>query len=123
MEKYDKIIKSEYGKVIGRTAVFLQGGEDCEADECNMGNMLTDAMVDYYAKQRKVGTGWTDYAIAVANGGGIRTSIDEHPTNGSITIEHILAVFPFNNQMAILNLKGNNKIFILIKLLNNYSKI
>lgn len=33
--------------VIGETKVFLQGLKTCQSGECNLGNLLTDSMVDY----------------------------------------------------------------------------
>ncbi len=103
---YEQKIKSEYGKVIGKTNVLLEGDFRCRLRECNLGNLVTDAMVDYYMRRSRLYDGWTDTAIAVYVGGGIRATIDEQSNNGSITLEDLLSVLPFGNDMVILEMSG-----------------
>lgn len=38
-------------KQIGTTKVYLHGSETCKKGECNLGNVFTDAMVDYVCTQ------------------------------------------------------------------------
>lgn len=59
-----------------------------------MGNLVADAMLD-----RVKGQGIT---IAVANGGGLRSSIDQGP----VTMGEVLTVLPFQNTIATFQLKG-----------------
>jgi 5'-nucleotidase len=103
---YEQKIKSEYSKVIGKTNVLLEGGFECRLRECNLGNLVTDAMVDYYMRRPRLYDGWTDTAIAVYVGGGIRATVDEQLNNGSITLEDLLSVLPFGNEMIILEMSG-----------------
>ncbi|KAI8513902.1 5'-nucleotidase [Branchiostoma belcheri] len=62
-------------EVIGRTNVFLQGVyETCTVMECNMGNLITDAMVHQNIKYPDE-MNWNDVAIAVYNSDSIRASM------------------------------------------------
>ncbi|MBN1565167.1 MAG: 5'-nucleotidase C-terminal domain-containing protein [Anaerolineae bacterium] len=77
---------------IGETSVFLVGDRTvCRVEECNLGNLIADAMI------------WNTGAdIAIQNGGGIRADIDE----GEVTMGEVLTVLPFGNLISTLELKG-----------------
>ncbi|MGI5816874.1 MAG: bifunctional metallophosphatase/5'-nucleotidase [Armatimonadota bacterium] len=86
--KLDDAIK----RVVGFAEVPLNGNrEDVRSGETNLGNAITDAM-------RLV----SGAPIALHNGGGIRSSIDQGP----ITLEEVLQVLPFGNEVATLELTG-----------------
>ncbi len=79
-------------QVIGTTDVFLQGEEEvCRYEECNLGNLITDALREA-----------TGADIAFHNGGGIRASIEV----GEVTVGDVLDVLPFNNTFFIFELSG-----------------
>ncbi|MCD1146763.1 5'-nucleotidase C-terminal domain-containing protein [Peptoniphilus sp. KCTC 25270] len=79
-------------KVVGSTAVELDGvREHVRAGETNLGNLLTDAMLDVSGAD-----------VAITNGGGIRASIDK----GDITMGEILTSFPFTNYPVKLEVTG-----------------
>ena len=48
--------------------------------ECNLGNVVTDAMVFHYANLSANEEQWTDASIALQNSGSITTSIDLLPS-------------------------------------------
>lgn len=76
------------------TDVFLQGDRTvCRIEECNLGNVIADAMRDS-----------TDVQIALMNGGGIRASIEP----GDITLGEVLTVQPFGNLMATFEITGTD---------------
>lgn len=78
--------------VLGESDVRLEGEREvCRFEECNMGNLITDALRNATGAQ-----------IAVHNGGGIRASID----SGEITVGDVLEVLPFNNTFVIFELSG-----------------
>ena len=82
-------------KEVSETTAPIDGGRDtCRAQECEMGNLITDAMLDRVKDQ--------GVSIAVQNGGGIRASIDQ----GVITMGEVLTVLPFQNTMATFQLTG-----------------
>ena len=62
--------------VVGSSFVFLDAKRpDCMLKECNLGNVVTDAMVFYYANQSANNAQWTAASIAVQNSGSITASI------------------------------------------------
>lgn len=69
--------------------------ETCRAQECVMGSLVADAIVD-----RVKGQGVT---IGLQNGGGLRASIG----GGTVTMGDVLAVLPFQNTLSTFNLPGS----------------
>ncbi|WP_118135741.1 bifunctional UDP-sugar hydrolase/5'-nucleotidase [Oceanicella sp. SM1341] len=82
-------------EVIGSTAAPIDGSKDsCRISECEMGVLVADAML---ARVKDQGV-----TMAIANGGGLRASIDE----GEVTMGEVLTVLPFQNTLATFQLKG-----------------
>ena len=82
-------------KVVAETAAPINGDRSsCRVAECEMGNLVADAMVDRVKDQ--------GITIAIANGGGLRASIDAGP----VTMGEIYTVLPFQNTLATFQLKG-----------------
>jgi 5'-nucleotidase len=82
-------------KIIGQTEAPVDGSrESCRAKECEMGNLVADAMLDRVKDQ-----GMT---IAITNGGGLRASIDA----GDVSMGEAITVLPFQNTLATFQLKG-----------------
>ena len=83
-------------KVVAETAAPIDGSRDtCRARECEMGDLLADAML---ARGKDQGA-----QIAIINGGGLRASIDQ----GDVTMGEILTVLPFQNTLSTFKLKGS----------------
>ena len=96
-------------KEIGETAEAIDGSREvCRVQECTMGNLVADAMVDRVADQ--------GVTIAIQNGGGLRASIDA----GTVTMGEVLTVLPFQNTLATFELKGSD---IVAALENGLSQI
>ncbi len=73
-------------KEVGETSGPIDGSRDnCRAKECEMGNLVSDAVLD-----RVKGQGVT---MVFTNGGGLRASIDQ----GVVTMGEVLTVLPFQN--------------------------
>lgn len=84
-------------KVVAQSAGAIDGDrKSCRAQECQMGNLVADALVD-----RTKGQGVT---MAIVNGGGLRASIDAGP----ITMGEVLSVLPFQNVLSTFGLKGSD---------------
>ena len=82
-------------QVVADAADAIDGSRDnCRAKECQMGNLVTDAML---ARTKDQGV-----QFAITNGGGLRASID----GGEITMGEVLTVLPFQNTLATFQLKG-----------------
>jgi 5'-nucleotidase len=84
----------------------------CRAEECNLGNLITDAM-RAYAKAD----------IAITNGGGIRANVPvdakDIPADLNLaspltlTVGDVLTVFPFGNLVSTFDLKGSDVVAAL----------
>ncbi|MCZ2257567.1 5'-nucleotidase C-terminal domain-containing protein [Sporosarcina sp. G11-34] len=72
--------------------------------EMNLGNLIAEGLL--YSAQQLADK---DTVIALQNGGGIRTSIDEGP----ITVGDVLKVLPFGNGLATVTLTGAEIIEVL----------
>ncbi|OEH92967.1 multifunctional 2',3'-cyclic-nucleotide 2'-phosphodiesterase/5'-nucleotidase/3'-nucleotidase [Bacillus solimangrovi] len=80
-------------EVVGSSEVVLDGErEQVRAGETNLGNLLTDAMLDL-----------TGADVALSNGGGIRASIDA----GEVTKGDIITAFPFGNYIITKEMTGS----------------
>lgn len=101
LKKYRPAVIELTESVLGVARVHLEGNE-CRANECNLGNMISDALVYVRAKQF-VGKYWTDAPIAFVQGGGIRGSARA----GNITKFDLKTILPFNNSMYVLNVTGH----------------
>lgn len=79
-------------EVVGSTSVILDGErEQVRAGETNLGNLITDAMLNE-----------TGAEVAITNGGGIRASIDA----GEITKGEVITVLPFGNYIVTKEVTG-----------------
>ncbi|UWQ15213.1 5'-nucleotidase/apyrase family protein [Aliiroseovarius sp. M344] len=82
-------------KVVANTVEAIDGERgSCRAVECAMGNIIADAMLDRVKDQ--------GIEIALANGGGIRASIDA----GDVTMGEVLTVLPFQNTLSTFQVSG-----------------
>jgi len=89
-------------KVVAETSTAIDGArESCRAVECQMGNLIAEAMLD-----RVAGQGVT---IALQNGGGIRASIDAGP----VTMGEVLTVLPFQNTLSTFEVSGETVVAAL----------
>ncbi|GHF66729.1 bifunctional metallophosphatase/5'-nucleotidase [Seohaeicola zhoushanensis] len=83
-------------KVVAEAAEAIDGSKDnCRQVECAMGNLVADAML---ARVKDQGI-----QIAIANGGGLRASIDAGP----VTMGEVLTVLPFQNTLSTFQVKGS----------------
>ncbi len=78
--------------VVGSTEIELNGAREfVRTGETNLGNLITDAMVDF-----------TGADVALTNGGGIRDSI----AVGDITVGDVITVLPFGNYVVTIDVTG-----------------
>ena len=95
LAELEEPIQELMAQVIGTTTAPLEGSREvCRVEECSMGNLLADAILDRVADQGAT--------IAFQNGGGIRASIDA----GDITMGEVLTVLPFSNTLATVEISG-----------------
>ena len=91
-------------QVVAKSSGVIEGDRKiCRVQECEMGNLVADAMLDRVADQ--------GVTIAIANSGGLRASIDA----GDVTMGEVLTVLPFQNTLATFQILGQ----VLIDALEN----
>jgi 5'-nucleotidase len=82
-------------QVVAESAAPIDGArESCRARECEMGNLVADAMLDRVRDQ--------GIDVAIQNGGGLRASIDA----GEVTMGDVLTVLPFQNTLSTFEVTG-----------------
>jgi 5'-nucleotidase/UDP-sugar diphosphatase len=82
-------------RVVAETAGVLTGDRAvCRQMECDMGNLIADAMLARVADQ--------GIDIALQNSGGIRANIDA----GEVTMGEVLTVLPFQNTLSTFQISG-----------------
>ena len=80
---------------VGSVSSELNGNRAvCRVQECDMGNMIADAM--RHAVMDK------GYTIALMNSGGIRASLD----SGKVTLGEVMTILPFQNTLATFKVTG-----------------
>lgn len=86
-------------EVVAETGSAIEGSREvCRAGECQMGNLVTDAMLDRVSDQGVV--------IAFQNGGGLRASIEA----GEVTMGDVYTVLPFQNTLSTFEVTGQDLI-------------
>ncbi len=82
-------------KVVASAADVIEGDRAvCRVQECAIGNLVADAMLDRVKAQ--------GVSIAIANAGGLRAGIDA----GEITMGDVLTVLPFQNTLSTFEING-----------------
>ncbi|KAM8953027.1 5'-nucleotidase [Pelodytes ibericus] len=107
VNKFKQQLSNYSAQEIGRTIVFLNGSTvECRYRECNMGNLICDAMIDNNIRYPDEVT-WNHVSLCIMNSGGIRSSIDERTSNGTITLEDLLSVLPFGGTFDLIEIQGS----------------
>ncbi|XP_075454006.1 5'-nucleotidase isoform X1 [Ascaphus truei] len=107
VNKWKEQISNFSTQELGRTLVFLNGSSlECRFRECNMGNLICDAMI-YNNIRYPDEMRWNHVSICLINGGGVRASIDERTSNGTITLEDLISVLPFGGTFDLIEIKGS----------------
>lgn len=83
-------------EVVGHSAAMLM--DDRDNPDLPLGNLVTDAMRAFGSKHFKV-----PMDFAILNFGGIRTPLPE----GAITLEDVNSMFPFQNYICQVKMKGS----------------
>ncbi len=82
-------------KVVADSSAVIEGDRSvCRVQECQMGNLVADAMLDRVKDQ--------GITISIANSGGLRASIDA----GDVTMGEVLTVLPFQNTLSTFHVTG-----------------
>lgn len=116
MASYDPEIQAFANRIVGHTLVRMEGDRSiCRVKECNMGNMIADALVYQnlrYADSRNT----SKIFISLLNSGSIRNSFNP----GNITYGDIIQTQPYRNTLETIQLQGRH---LLAALENSVSKV
>ena len=95
----DKAVRDELSAPFAKTEVRLNGDRDPgnRTQETNLGDFAADAIL--WAAREAMGE---KVVAAITNGGGIRATIEA----GDITMMDMKTVFPFGNEVAVLDVTG-----------------
>ncbi|XP_041981786.1 protein 5NUC-like isoform X1 [Aricia agestis] len=89
-------------EVVGSSNVFLDG-DQCRLRECNIGDMISDAVLLYTKEHYKEDKNVT---IAVIQGGRIRSSLDNDQKPFKLTRGDWITVVPFTDNLCVMTLTG-----------------
>lgn len=98
-------LTARYETVIGKTAVVLDG-DSCKTEECNLGNLITDAITYYHATRFEGSSPWTDASIAIIPSGAIAGSIAPSNRPADITREDLLKAVPLESNIVAVTMSG-----------------
>jgi 5'-nucleotidase len=89
---------------IGSTRVNLDSM--CKNVECNLGNFITDAMVDWNAQQFTSETAWTDASIAIIEATSIKAGITKTQSTTSITKADVDSCLATDVKVVVVEVTG-----------------
>ncbi|CAL1534957.1 unnamed protein product [Lymnaea stagnalis] len=99
--KYTPAINKQKTTVVGQSYVDLLADViKCRTTECNLGNLVADAMLRYNLLHTS--DSWSEVSMSVVNAGSFRASIN----TGNITTEAVIFVQPFRNTVDIVEVSG-----------------
>lgn len=113
IERVQGEVEKEYGAVVGRTEVELNGerAPGNRTEETNLGDLYTDAAM-WFATEKNADTITKvprENVVSLTNGGGIRENLHI----GEITRKDVHTVFPFGNSLQVLYVKGETLLRVL----------
>lgn len=83
---------------MNQTVVITTAALTKDKSESTLGNFVTDAMFFLFDSLRQQ----TDLPLVLMNRGGMRASLPQ----GTVTVGHIFELMPFDNELVILSLSG-----------------
>ncbi|XP_060572270.1 5'-nucleotidase-like [Ruditapes philippinarum] len=105
INEWRKPVEKLNSLTVGYSNAIMDGERlSCRLKECNLGNLMTDGIVDYHMNFSHPESDWAPAAIAFWNGGGIRSSIDK----GVVSAGEIYSVLPFGNEIDLITVSGKN---------------
>jgi len=109
LDELEKPINTLKETIVGTVSSPLTGDRAvCRIQECDMGNMIADAM-----RGAVIDKGYT---IALQNSGGIRASLD----SGEVSLGEIMSILPFQNTLSTFKVTGQQ---LLIAIENGVSQV
>ncbi|XP_077527212.1 protein 5NUC-like [Haemaphysalis longicornis] len=103
---FKRTVEDALRKVVGSTKVLLEASHKvCRSRECNLGNLITDSFLDFYAnKKSKVPHAWSEVNAAIINGGTVRESIRQ---SSKVTVQDLQRAMPIDNELVVMTMNGS----------------
>ena len=97
-------VDAAYGAVFAQSEVLLNGDRapGNRTEETNLGDLITDAIVWYAAKEGGIEQAEPNQIVGITNGGGIRATIQA----GDVSMKDINSVLPFGNTVSVIYVTG-----------------
>ncbi|GAB0090192.1 hypothetical protein DMENIID0001_048870 [Sergentomyia squamirostris] len=111
-------------KTVGYTRVHLDGHyRSCRFRECNMGNLIADAIYDAYINSDRMFLPsdeiWSDVSAVMLHSGSIKNSLK----SGPIIFADLQTILPYENSFVIVNISGRAIMEALEHSVANYSHL
>lgn len=104
-EKMKETIKQLDSVEVAQSRVFLNG--HCSMWECNLGNLIADAFVQYKANVFKGKRFWTDTPIGLMAAKNIKANIGVAAQENIILVEDLLHVIRPHQELVSIEVKGD----------------
>ncbi|XP_075154886.1 5'-nucleotidase-related protein-like isoform X3 [Haematobia irritans] len=101
MKPWKAFVDLQGKSVIGESSVDLLTNT-CDSEECNLGNLFCDALVNAFEGLKPDRKSWTDVAIGLVNNKALKSSLHK----GNITYSQMIAMAPFENTLVSYDLPG-----------------
>lgn len=105
VEKYRQSVDDINIEVVGKSLVTLTGDTICRLRECNIGNLISTAMLNYTTENYN--NQYPNVSIAIIQGGRIRASIDRPLKPFDMTRGDWITVLPYSDPLTILTMNGS----------------
>jgi len=107
LTKWKSKVDAAMDNSIGRTAFKLEGGEKCWRDECNLGNVVADAMVHCaYNSSKFVATPRNSPLVSFWQGGSLfKDIVPQHAIISELDVHRWL---PYHNRIFLAQVTGEN---------------
>ena len=103
VNKYRKDMDRIINEAVGTSLVYLND-TGCRLRECNLGDLIADAMLNHTREEyREL---YSDVNIAIVQGGRIRTSLYHDGTPFTLTRGDWINVLPFSDTLVIVTMNG-----------------
>lgn len=103
VDKYRIDMDRINNEAVGSSLVFLNE-TGCRLRECNLGDLIADAMLNY--TREKYHDLYSDVNIAIVQGGRIRAAIYHEGTPFTVTRGDWISVLPFSDSLVIVTMNG-----------------
>ena len=101
LEYYRPGIAALENEIVGSTKVLLDAS--CRLRECNLGNFMTDAFVDWYSMKTESSNTPIGFFLS---GGFNKVTVSQNQIVRNLTMEDVTTILRFNNEVQVVEVSG-----------------